>query len=350
MVQAIRVVRFFALSAAIAAIACAHAAAQSGTEHTMSQANAGRICDMSNKMKQVAARLALEAHTKVAAATALRARAGALGDSDGLGGRAAGQGDAARKAVEVAEAAAQKTTAIFHKALAAHAQLTHLAGQIDGWMLQLSTYNGGQSRRYNVQCISTGNRQSVVAGGNDKYEGTNAQRQVAAQLTTIRACLGLPEHAPEPSGALTKVTVAKLEDALKEETFVVPFDGDTTTGADLELKTNGSSADTGCNLLSGETRDNKAALFDTLNGANPFAVFGGLWIASAKTNSKGIKLTITKKDASKSSYSSGTAVIGTHGSGAEERLEGRPASTCSEMRGFIGQWRKTECRFCFSGL
>ncbi|KAH8615997.1 hypothetical protein ERJ75_000524900 [Trypanosoma vivax] len=42
MVQAIRVARYLALCAAIAAIACAHAAAQRGTEHTMPQTTQGR--------------------------------------------------------------------------------------------------------------------------------------------------------------------------------------------------------------------------------------------------------------------------------------------------------------------
>ncbi|KAH8606393.1 hypothetical protein ERJ75_001514400 [Trypanosoma vivax] len=208
MVQAIRVARYLALSAAIAAIACAHAAAKRGEEHTMPQANAGTICDTSSKMKQLAARLAREAHTKVAAATTLRARAGALTGSDEPGGRGAAQGDAARSAVEAADAAAQKTTEIFHKALAAHGQLTHLAGQIDGWMLQLATYNGGQSGQYNVQCISTGDGKRGTAGGNDRYEGQNAQTKVNAQLETISSCLALPAHAPEASEALTQVTVA----------------------------------------------------------------------------------------------------------------------------------------------
>ncbi|CCD20488.1 hypothetical protein, conserved in T. vivax [Trypanosoma vivax Y486] len=244
MVQAIRVARFLALSAAIAAIACAHAAAQRETEHTMPQTNAGTLCDTSSKMKQLAARLAREAHTKVAAATTLRARAGALAGTDGPGGRGAAQGDAARSAVEAADAAAQKTTAIFRKALAAHGQLTHLAGQIDGWMLQLATYNGGQSGKYNVQCISTGAGQRGTAGGADKYAGTHAEAKVKARLATISSCLALPAHAPEASDALTQVTVAELEGALKADAFVVPFDGATTTGAALELKATGLAADT----------------------------------------------------------------------------------------------------------
>ncbi|CCD19809.1 hypothetical protein, conserved in T. vivax [Trypanosoma vivax Y486] len=318
MLQAIRVARYLALSAAIAAIACAHAAAQRGTEHTMPKTNAGKICDTSSKMKQLAERLAREAHTKVAAATTLRARAGALQGDDETGGRGAAQGDAARSAVEAADAAVRETTAMFRKALAAHGRLTHLAGQIDGWMLQLATYNGGQSGQYNVQCISTGDGQSSTAEGADKYRGPNAQAKVNAQLENISDCLALPAHAPEASEALTQVTVKDLEDALKVDAFVVPFDGATTTGAALELQATGLAADTGCNLLSGNTRDSKAALFDTRNGANPFGVFGGLWIASATKDNKGIKLTITKAAPSKSSYSGGTAVIGAHESNAEQ--------------------------------
>ncbi|CCD20665.1 hypothetical protein, conserved in T. vivax, partial [Trypanosoma vivax Y486] len=245
MMQAIRVARYLALSAAIAAVACAHAAAQRGTEHTMPKTNAGKICDTSSKMKQLAARLAREAHEKVAAATTLRARAGALAGSDEPGGRGAAQGDAARSAVEAADAAVQKATAIFHKALTAHGQLTHLAGQIDGWMLQLATYNGGQSGQYNVQCISTDDGKSGTAGGADKYRGTDAQTKVNAQLATIRACLALPAHAREASEALTQVTVAGLEGALKTDAFVVPLDGATTTGAALELQATGLAADTG---------------------------------------------------------------------------------------------------------
>ncbi|CCD20711.1 hypothetical protein, conserved in T. vivax, partial [Trypanosoma vivax Y486] len=233
-------------------------------------------------------------------------------------GRGAAKGEAARSAVEAADAAAQKATAIFHKALAAHGQLTHLAGQIDGWMLQLATYNGGQSGQYNVQCISTGAGQRGTAAGADKYAGTNAQAKVNAQLETITSCLALPAHAPEASEALTQVTVAELEGPLKTDAFVVPFDGATTTGAELELQATGLAADTGCNLLSGNTRASKAALFDTRNGANPFGVFGGLWIASATKDNKGIKLTITKKAPSKSSYSGGTAVIGEHRTNAEQ--------------------------------
>ncbi|KAH8615998.1 hypothetical protein ERJ75_000524400 [Trypanosoma vivax] len=148
---------------------------------------------------------------KVAAATTLRARAGALAGSDEPGGRGAAQGDAARSAVEAADAAVQKATAIFHKALTAHGQLTHLAGQIDGWMLQLATYNGGQSGQYNVQCISTDDGKSGTAGGADKYAGTTRKTKVNARLETISACLALPAHAPEASEALTQVTVEDLE-------------------------------------------------------------------------------------------------------------------------------------------
>ncbi|KAG8345783.1 hypothetical protein TRVL_03398 [Trypanosoma vivax] len=173
-------------------------------------------------------------------------------------------------------------------ALALLGEATHLAAQIDGWMTTLSTCTRGTVSHHVSPCIDeSGNGESAAQGQADAYTGTKTS--LNAELAKRKKCLTQKGN--------NKTEVSKLKSAVAQKNFITPFDG-TTNGA-IGVASGASHAEEGCNLLSGDATADRG-LYDTTQNGYPFAIVGRIWTIGAMTNTKGIKMRISKTSTTKS--------------------------------------------------